>query len=116
MRLGAGKAARFNVSTQSTGGFDRLLPHTERDLLLPETPKGTILTHNDPESGSRLNQNVAELAHVDSASERPITTECFIESSLANLLQYTVMPGLVRGRSPIMSALLVGDFSVLRRS
>src|SRR5215470_15645242 len=29
-----------------------LLPHTERDLPLPETPKGTILTRNDPESGS----------------------------------------------------------------
>jgi hypothetical protein len=52
VKNGAGKAARFNVSTQSTGGFDRLLPHTERDLPLPETPKGTILTHNDPESGS----------------------------------------------------------------
>ena len=58
VRLGAGKAARFNVSTQSTGGFDRLLPHPERDLPLPETPKGTILTRNDPEIREcRLNQN-----------------------------------------------------------
>jgi hypothetical protein len=30
---------RFNVSRQSTGGFDRLLPHTERDLPLAQMPK-----------------------------------------------------------------------------
>ena len=29
-----------------------LPPRPERDLPLPETPKGTILTRNDPESGS----------------------------------------------------------------
>jgi hypothetical protein len=48
VRLDAGKAARFNVSTQSTGGFDRLLPHTERDLPLPKTPKGEILATQRP--------------------------------------------------------------------
>jgi hypothetical protein len=35
VRLDANKAARFNVSVQSTDGFDRLLPHTERRLPLP---------------------------------------------------------------------------------
>jgi len=48
VRLDAGKAARFNVSAQSTGGFDRLLPYTERDLPLPKTPKGTILASRRP--------------------------------------------------------------------
>jgi hypothetical protein len=48
VRLDIGKAARFNASVQSTGGFDRLLPHTERDLLLAKTPKGTILASQRP--------------------------------------------------------------------
>ena|SRR5712692_2183315 len=48
VRLDAGKAARFNVSAQSTGGFDRLLSHTERGLPLPKTPKGTILASQRP--------------------------------------------------------------------
>jgi hypothetical protein len=43
VRLDAGKAARFNGSEQPTDGFDRLLPHTERDLPLPKTPKGTTM-------------------------------------------------------------------------
>jgi hypothetical protein len=43
VRLDAGKATRFNVSAQPTGGFDRLLPHTQRRLPLPKTPKRTIL-------------------------------------------------------------------------
>jgi hypothetical protein len=40
VRLDANKAGRFNVSAQSTGGFYRLLPHTEGDLPLPKMPKG----------------------------------------------------------------------------
>jgi hypothetical protein len=53
---------RVSTATQSTGGFDRLLPHTERDLLLLETPKGTILTHNDPASGEALSIAVEQEA------------------------------------------------------
>jgi hypothetical protein len=48
VRLDAGKAARFNVSARSNGSFERLLPHTERDLPLPKTPKGTILASQRP--------------------------------------------------------------------
>jgi len=36
VRLDASKATRFNVSALSTGGFDRLLPHTERRFKTPE--------------------------------------------------------------------------------
>jgi hypothetical protein len=48
VRFDASKAARFNVSAQSNGGFGRLLPHTERRLPLPETPKSTILASQRP--------------------------------------------------------------------
>jgi hypothetical protein len=43
VRLAVSKAARFNVSAQSTDGFDRPLAHPERDLPLHKTLKGTIL-------------------------------------------------------------------------
>jgi hypothetical protein len=48
-----GKTARFEVSAASSRGFDSPLPETERDLQLPKTPKGTILTSQRP--GSRGN-------------------------------------------------------------
>ncbi len=48
VRLDAGKAALFNVSAQSTGRFDRLLPRTERHLPLTKTPEGTIQASQRP--------------------------------------------------------------------
>jgi hypothetical protein len=48
VRLDASKATRVNVSAQSTGGIDRLLPHTERRLPLPKTPKRTIPASHRP--------------------------------------------------------------------
>ena len=32
-------------------GFDRLLPHAEHDLRLPDTPKGTIFARKDSNPG-----------------------------------------------------------------
>jgi len=48
VRLDAGKAPRFNVSTQFNWRFRHLLPHTERDLQLPRTLKETILASQRP--------------------------------------------------------------------
>src|SRR5580700_8547002 len=35
VRLGTAKAGRFSASAQSTGGLDRLMPHTESDSRCP---------------------------------------------------------------------------------
>jgi hypothetical protein len=51
VRPGAGKAARFSASVQSTSWFARLPAHAMRDLLLPKTSERAILVRNSPESG-----------------------------------------------------------------
>src|SRR5262249_49389648 len=43
------KAARFRIETVDV--FSTSLAHVERELLLPETPKETIMAHNGPDSG-----------------------------------------------------------------
>jgi len=49
--LDGDKAARFNVSAQSTGGLGRFLLHTERGLPLLKTPKRRSWPCNHPEPG-----------------------------------------------------------------
>jgi hypothetical protein len=46
--IDASNAARFNVSAQSTGGFDRFPPYVYPDLPLNKRPKWTILASQRP--------------------------------------------------------------------
>jgi hypothetical protein len=51
VRLDAGKAARLSAPAQSTVGFDRFLPHTERACRCPRRPKGRSWPRDGPEFG-----------------------------------------------------------------